>query len=68
MNLNEKNISMLKLRKVETYKKISQVLIFFSILSNISITLFYLFLTLPAHLLDAEVTAIDFMVATKVSD
>lgn len=66
MNLNEKNTSMLNLRKGETYKKkkLFQVLIFlaFCLISQSHCSIFIL--TPPAHLLDTEVAAIYFMIAT----
>lgn len=56
---------MLNLRKGETYKKILPGVNFFSILSISQSRCSIFILTLPAHLLDTEVAAIYFMIATK---
>lgn len=68
VNLNEKNISMLNLRKEETLKRNTLVVNIFLAYSLISSSGFSSFtFIILAQLLDIEMAAIYFMITTTVS-
>lgn len=70
VNLNEKNISMLNLRKEETLKRNPPVVNIFLAYGLISLSCFsiFIFIIILAQLLDIEMAAIYFMITTTVSN